>query len=206
MKFKNRIFALLFIFGCSSTVFSQNNLLIGSGHNLANFNFIDSSDVKDDGYAAKYSTSFNLGYAYNLENGMYFQTKIGVRNAGSNYVYDDFNYHWNINYAEYRLGLGYRYNFGSVDVHFATEGYVSYALSAEQRLHNVYRDMIKTQTIERLDYGLFLSPGVGYELTKKISLEIDLNYMLGLGNLDKNEGQTAQNRLLGVNLGLNIKL
>lgn len=208
MKFNKNILVLLFVLmGFSTTGWGQSHhVLLGASQNMTNFKFTDNDNDIDTSYSPQYSSGFNLGYNYKIKEGVYFQGRIGIRNAGASYVFDDFSYNWNIRYGEFRLGAGYQYDFSALYVHFSAEGYLSYVMSAEQRLFNVYRDMIEAGTIERLDYGLFLSPGVGIGLTENISLELDINYMLGFGNLDTDEGQTTQNRLWGVNLGLNIKI
>lgn len=206
MNYYKHLFTLLLTLIVTVTSFGQNHLLLSSGQNMTNFLFKDDQGTKDTSYNANFSSSFNLGYAFSLEQGVYFSTKLGLRRAGASYVYDDFNYNWNIMYSEYRLGVGYMYGFGKLNVHLSTEGYVAYALTANQRLFDVNRDMIAAGTIERLDYGLFASPGVGYNITESVTAELDLNYMYGLGNLETNTTQTSQNTLYGLSVGLNIKL
>lgn len=197
---------LLILAGTAYSARSQGFIILKSGQNMTNFMYTDEDGHVDYRYKPLYSTSYNLGFAYYLKKGVFFQTRVGIRKAGSTYSYDDFNYRWDIQYADYRLGLGYKYDFKKIYFRFATEGYIGYVLQAEQRLFDTERDMVKAKTIDRLDYGMFFSPGIGYGLTEKISIELNINYMLGLGNLDKDPGQTTQNRLWGTDLGLNIKI
>lgn len=185
---------------------AQHSLLLEAGQNRTEFFFYDSNDQRDTSYDAAYSGSWALGYSYAFDMGVYITTKLGMRGAGASYVYDDFRYRWNLQYGEYRLGVGYRYPLKALALRLQTEGYLSYLLSAEQRLHNLDRDMIAAGTFVRRDYGVMVSPGLEYGLTDNLDLYADAAYMFGLANIEAEEGQTTHNRLLGLNLGVRIKL
>ena len=177
-----------------------------TARNYTNLTFTDSRDVVGTDLQANLSSSLALGYQYQIKEGLFFGAKLGVRNAGANYVYDDFNYNWKMTYVESRLLLGYKYSFEKLSLSFATQGYYGYMIEANQRKHNMSRDMIESGTFDRMDYGLFFSPGVEYGITEKLGLYLNLDYMLGLNNIETDQDQITKNTLMGAAIGLSITL
>lgn len=81
-------------------------------------------------------------------------------------------------------------------------GYYGYLLKANQRLNNEDFDIRSSGTINTSDYGVFLSPGANFTANEFITIYLDFNYMLGLGNLETNDSQKSNNTLIGATLGL----
>lgn len=199
----------LLILSClllSSISYAQSSLTVEAGQNFTTLKYTNDDPDQIRDYTRNFSSSLNIGFEYALPQGVFFNSKVGLRKGGASYVYDDFNYRWDLNYAEVRLGLGYRYNWDKISVQFSTQGYYGYLYKAEQRLHNTTRDMLLAGTYEDMDAGLFFSPGVYYKLAENLSLGLDLNYMLGLMNIETDEGQETKNELMGTSLGLRINL
>lgn len=196
---------VLLIFNCH-LLFGQSILTMEYGQNFTNFRFLDESQTLNSDMQPNFNSAINLGYTYALNEGVFFSSKLGVRQAGASYVFDDFNYRWDLHYAEIKLGVGYEYGLGPVSVHFSTQGYAGYLFKAEQQLHNVQRNMLDEGTIAEWDFGVFFSPGVAYPISEKVKLNFDLNYMLGLYNIEMDEDQQTKNSLIGANIGLMFNL
>ncbi len=181
---------------------NQSNILIQASQNVTNFKFADSDGVVDKGYKPNYSGSYALGYRYDLEMGISFGAKLGMRKAGATYVFDNTNYTWDINYFDTRLFAGYHYSLGKLSAGIAFEGYYGKMLKANQRLNNEDFDILNTGMLNKGDFGVFISPGVRYTISDYISAYLDVNYMMGLANLETDESQKSSNKLMGATLGL----
>lgn len=182
------------------------SVTIEASQNITNFMFEDSLGNIDDNYKPNYSGSYALGYRYQSKGGLLFTSKLGMRTAGASYVYDAINYGWNFTYSEVRLGLGYNYTFGKLAAHILVQPYFGYLLKAEQNLNNESFDILNSNEINNIDYGLFASPGINFTPSEFVSIYLDLNYMHGLGNLETNTSQTSNNRLFGATLGVAFSL
>lgn len=185
---------------------AQSSLTMDFGQNFTTLKFMDDQGNADTSIRPNFSTSFNVGYSYALDQGIFFSTKIGFRPAGASYVYDDVNYKWNMNYTEYRLGVGYAYDLGPVTARLSAQGYVGYLFKAEQQLHHLTRDMLAAESIEEWDLGLFITPGVEYPINDILNIGLNFNYMLGLYNIEVDEGQSTKNSLMGSNVSIRINL
>lgn len=202
MKTIQYILTVLVFAGFSYTASAQMNLTIEASQNITNFRFFDSNGDQMDGYQAEYSGGYALGFSYGLDNGLYFPVKLGMRNGGATYIYDNSNYSWDLKYTEARLGVGYQYSFGKMGAHFSAMGYYGYLLKANQRLNNENYNIRESGDISKTDYGVFFSPGATFSATENISVYLDLNYMLGLANLETDGKQVSHNTLYGASLGL----
>ena len=186
--------------------YGQSSITIEASQNITNFKFTNSLGEKVDGYQPKYSGGYALGYRYSMENGLFFPVKIGMRKGGATYIYDNSNYSWELQYFEARLGLGYKYMFGKFGAHISTTGYYGNLLKANQTINNENFDIRESGHINKTDFGLFISPGANFEANEFISVFVDLNYMLGLANLETDDSQTSKNSLMGATLGLNFTI
>jgi hypothetical protein len=199
----------LFVLGLLSLACSaqaQSALNLETGQNFTKMYFTDDQAESDDAFTYNFSSSWSIGYEYALKEGVFFAAKVGLRSGGASYVYDQFNYRWDLSYADVKLGVGYRHAFNAFSVQFSAQGYYAHLYKAEQRLHNVNRDMLAAESIDNMDVGIFLTPGAYYQLNEKLSIGLEANYMLGLWNLELDEGQKTTNELIGSSIGLRIKL
>lgn len=180
----------------------QSKITIDASQNMTNFKFTNSAGVRDEGYQPNYSGSYSLGYRYDFDFGMFAGAKIGMRRAGASLIYDDANYSWDFQYFDARLNVGYAYNFDKLSAYLAVSPYMGYMLRATQTLNHEDYDIINSGDLEKLDYGLFISPGADYRINDFVSIYGQFNYMLGLQNVETVEDQESQNRLMGLTLGL----
>jgi len=121
---------------------AQPNITIDASQNITTFRFVNSDGEVDKDYMVNYSGGYSLGYRYDLENGLFFPIKLGMRRAGATYIYDATNYLWDLLYTEARLGLGYKYSFGKFGMHISVTGYFAYLLKANQRINNEHFDIL----------------------------------------------------------------
>lgn len=186
----------------SSSSNSGSSLTIDASQNITNFSFKGSDGVVDKEYNPNYSGSFSVGYRNILPSGVILRGSLGMRNAGATLVVDDTNNTYNYQYAEAKIGAGYLYSLGKIGVYLTVSPYFGYLLKANQNLLNEDYDIINHESTERIDYGVFASPGVNFEMSEFISAYFELNVMRGLANLETVETQTSNNTLIGGSLGL----
>lgn len=186
---------------------AQSSITIDASQNMTNFIFEDSEGNQDENYNPAFSGAYSLGYRYTTDFGLFGGIKLGMRNAGASLVFNDTDHEWNLQYAETRLDIGYIYNFNRLGVFLTASPYLGYLLRASQTINNKRFDIIESEEIKTIDYGVFISPGVNYEVNDYISVYSQFSYMLGLENLETNDSQVSKNTLFGLSLGLafNIK-
>ena len=185
---------------------SANQITIDFGQNFTKMQFIDDQGFADTSLKYNFSTALNVGYEYSFEKGLFIGAKIGYRPGGASYVFDDANYAWNLNYTEVRLGVGYAYDLGPVTARLSVEGYSAYLYRAKQQLHNLERDMLAAGSFRKWDHGLFITPSISYPIADNLDLGLGFNYMMGLHNIETDDGQETKNTLMGSNITLRIKL
>jgi len=200
-RLKTIILGMLLI-GASNISFAQSSLTVEASQNITNFIFFNSDGVKDSEYNPIYSGGYAIGYRKMLDNGLIFQGKLGMRNGGATYIFDATNYSWNLKYAEVRLGLGYNYSFGKIGAHLIAQPYMGFLLKANQRLNNENFDITKDGSINTKDFGAIVSPGANFSVSDNISVYLDINYMIGLANLETDGAQISKNSLMGATLGV----
>ncbi len=202
------LIACLFIITFYSSIKAQSkSITIEASQNITNFSFTNSKGELDKNYKPIYSGGYAIGYRFENEKGLLLTGKIGMRKSGSSYVFDTYNYTWDLRYTEARLGIGYNYKMDKIGIHILGQPYFGYLLKGEQVLNNENFDILNTGDIRKIDYGVILSPGVNFNLASDmIKIYIDLNYLYGLNNLETNEEQKSRNTMFGGTIGLAINL
>ncbi|TRX72594.1 outer membrane beta-barrel protein [Carboxylicivirga sp. M1479] len=207
MKLINKILVgICLLAGVSTASLAQHSVTVDVSQNITNFSFTNSAGEAIKDYNPAYSGSYALGYRYSMENGLFFPAKLGMRKAGASYIYDTSNYIWDLRYADARLGVGYNYSFGEFAVHASVSGYYAFLLKANQVINNEHYDIKESGQISNNDFGVFISPGVNYSVSEHISLFLDLNYMMGLQNLETSGEQESANKLFGASVGVAFTL
>lgn len=177
-------------------------ITIEASQNITNFTFEDSEGTKDKDYLPSISGGYALGFRRTLKQGVIFSGKLGMRKGGATYVIDASNYSWNLHYFEARLGMGYSHSFGKLGAHLLAQPYFGNLLKASQRLNNEEFDIINSGSLNKTDYGVFISPGANFTVSDDIAIYLDLNYMIGIANLETDDSQISHNRLMGATLGV----
>lgn len=194
--------SIAFIAFESVSLAQNSSITIDASQNMTNFKFTDSRGEVDDSYKPNFSGSYNLGYRYNTDFGLFAGIKLGMRNAGASLIYDDANYSWNLQYVDTKIDIGYMHSFDKFSAYLAVSPYFGYMLRATQTLNHQDYDIINSGDLEKVDYGLFISPGVNFQINDYVSVYSQFNYMIGLQNLETIEGQESKNTLMGLSLGL----
>ena len=185
---------------------AQSSITIDASQNMTNFKFTNSDGERDKNYSPSYSGSYNVGYRYTTDFGLFAGVRLGMRRAGASTVIDDANYSWDLQYFNANIDLGYQYTLGKVSPYLAVSPYFGYLLRATQTLNHQDFNIINSGDLQKIDFGLFISPGVSFAANDYISIYTQFNYMLGLQNLETNEDQTSNNTLMGISLGLSINI
>jgi len=185
---------------------AQSSITIDASQNMTNFKFTNSDGERDESYIPNFSGSYSLGYRYSTDFGLFGGVKIGMRNAGASLIYDDANYSWDLQYFDSKLDIGYMYTFDRLSAYLAVSPYFGYMLRATQTLNHQDFDIINSGDLEKVDYGLFISPGVDFRINDLISVYSQFNYMLGLQNIETVDSQESKNTLIGLSLGLSFNI
>ncbi|MBN4051186.1 outer membrane beta-barrel protein [bacterium AH-315-M05] len=203
-SFKFKI--LLLSIGCFIFIkasIAQSSMTIDASQVFSNFKFTDSEGNQDKSYSGNYSGAYSLGYRYASEGGLLIRTSIGMRKGGATLVFDDANYNWTLQYAEFKLGGGYMYGDGLFKPHLTVAGYFGYLLKANQRVNNEDFDIINLESIQKIDYGVIGSLGTQITISDEISAYTEFSYLMGLQNIETDDnGQKASNVAYMLTLGL----
>lgn len=206
-KFKICLF-LLSAFACRNEFFAQSSLTIDGSQIMSNFKFEDSQGTRDKVYNPIYTNAYSVGYRYSAESGLMFRAGLGMRKAGATLVYDNSNYAWNFQYADVKIGVGYVYNKPErIKPYLCVSGYFAYLLKANQTINNENFDILKSESINKMDFGVFITPGINIKINDYISAYTEFNYMMGLANLETStDGQVSHNSGMSISLGLSFNI
>ena len=137
---------------------------------------------------------------------IYLRGGVGLRNAGANLVYDNINYSWKMQYADIKLGIGYRAKFKTIRPYLVASGYFAPLLRGTQTLHDEIINITKSGVIKTQDLGLNITPGIDMKFTQYLSSYIEFNYLMGLSNIELNTNQKATNSAFGLTVGVAVLL
>jgi hypothetical protein len=188
-------------------VYGQSSLTIDASQQMASFKFTNSfGDIENQEYDGIFVGAYGAGYRFVAENGIMFRAGLGMRKAGATLVYDAINYSWDLQYASVMLGGGYMYKTESIHPYLNISGYYGYLLRGYQSINNENFNIKTSEALFNTDYGVIASPGVQITLSDAISAYFEFNYLMGLQNIEKDEGQVAYNFAYGASLGISFTL
>ncbi|MFP5471712.1 MAG: outer membrane beta-barrel protein [Bacteroidia bacterium] len=174
---------------------------------VSNFKFTDSEGTQQKEYSPRFTSAYSLGYRHKLDNGVIIRGALGMRNAGATLIYDESNYSWNLQYMDIKVGAGYAYSLSKLDVYLTVSPYYAFLLKANQRINNEDYDIKTSAAINKADYGVIFSPGVILNVNDFMSAYVEINYLMGLANLETGEtGQKSNNTAIMPTLGVAFKL
>lgn len=157
-------------------------------------------------YSRITGNAFSLVYQYINPKGIYGLIGIGMRQAGSELVYKNVDYIWNMQYADMRAGMGYQVNKWRIKPFGSLAPYYSYLMDAKQSLGLLKYDMKTNKAVKNYDLGLFFSLGFKALISKQISIFSEYNYILGLKNIETATSQSLYNRGFSIRLGLSLNI
>lgn len=203
MKKEKTILLMVLIVGITTVSSAQSGVTVQASQLYTTFKFWDSSDnALNDEYSGIFTGGFGLGYRYLTTAGVFADAGFGINKAGATMVYDDSNYRWDLHYAGLKIGGGYMLQSGLINPYLSLSGYFSFLLTGFQTINNEDFDIKESGTIKKNDFGLIITPGVQLAVSDNVSATAGLNYIMGLQNLEYDEGQTAKNSGFGLTLGL----
>ncbi|WMN11643.1 outer membrane beta-barrel protein [Marivirga salinae] len=186
---------------------AQSSITIDASQYISNFAFELSDGTQDSEYSPVYGGGYSLGYSYELDMGVFLNGGLGMRPGGATLVVDNTNYQWDLQYAQIRLGAGYAYDLGRIKPYIAVDGYYGLLLTANQRINNEDFDIIDSESIEKNDVGIYVSPGAKLAVSDAITVYAQYSYLLGLNNVETTtDGQNAKNRASVFTLGLSFSI
>ena len=205
-KLKSLIILLVFA-GFATILNAQSGLTLEASQLFTSFKFTDSrgNDLSSD-YSGIFTGAYNLGYRHVSPGGIMVSGGLGMHNTGATLVYDAMNYIWDLKYASGRLGMGYMLQTDRVSPYLNVSGYYAYLLRGYQTINNEHFDITSMEVINTMDYGLYVSPGVQLRLSEAVSSYLEFNYLMGLGNLETDDGQESRNMAYGLTLGLSLSI
>ena len=193
--------------GFAASLNAQSGLTLEASQLFTSFKFTDSrgNDLSSD-YSGIFTGAYNLGYRHVTVSGLMVTGGLGMHNAGATLLYDAMNYTWNLKYAGGRLGVGYMLQATRVSPYLNVSGYYAYMLRGFQVINNEHFNITSLEIINQTDYGVYISPGIQLRLSEAVSSYLEFNYLMGLANLEKDEGQESRNLAYGLTLGLSLTI
>ncbi|MBS3777615.1 MAG: hypothetical protein KGY70_20645 [Bacteroidales bacterium] len=191
---------------------AQSGITIDASQQMTSFEFTNSAGNIDNSYSPIYSGAYTAGYTHVLDFGLYFNTAVGMRNAGATMTLDDTHLRWDFRYAQGKLGLGYMYDLGRFRPYLGVSGYYAKLLKANQRINdptreNINYDLMEAGMVNEKDYGLLVTPGVRIAASDFISVYTEFEYLMGLQNIETGaSNQEATNMGYSLTLGLSITI
>lgn len=201
-------FLLLVCFIAVSTVVNaQSAFTIDASQLYTSFKFTDTEGNQlNNEYSGIYTGSYGIGYRYTMDFGLIIRPGVGMRSGGASLVYDDMNYSWKLQYADAKLGVGYVYKLKGINPYFIASGYYAYLLRGTQVLNNEDFNITQSGLLNRTDYGVVFNPGVEMIFSDYVSGYVELSYLMGLCNVETDEGQNATNYAYGATLGVSFTI
>ncbi|MFH0893808.1 MAG: outer membrane beta-barrel protein [Bacteroidota bacterium] len=185
------------------TVNAQSHLTVKASQQYTTFKFTDTQGTKlNNEYSGIFTGAYGAGYRFISEGGVMVNGSLGMRKAGATLVYDDINYTWDLQYANAQLGFGYMLRKDNISPYISASGYYAYLLRGYQTVNNENFNLKKSKSLNEMDYGFSISPGIQIKLSDAISSFVELEYLMGLNNLEKDDGQKATNLAYSINVGL----
>lgn len=190
----------------TTSMMAQSSITLEATQVYSTFKFTDSNSNQDKSYSGIYTGAYGLGYRFASEKGLLVRAGVGMRRAGATMVYDEANYMWDLQYADVKVGVGYIYSGARVKPYFTASPYFAYLLKANQALNHENFDALQSESLHATDYGVFLTPGLQFRLSDAVSAYTEFNYMMGLQNIDTDEGEEAYNRAMGLTVGVSFTI
>lgn len=199
---KNCIILLITLTLGLSQAFAQENVSIGpiAGVSLANLHGdIDNTDTKPGlTIGAFYNYSSKTGFGFS---GQLLYTQLGAQtNNKTNEI--------NLNYIQ--APLFFTFFFGRFGDRLRPKLFVgpslNFLVGAKDKNGNNLNPDANNRTYNVFDLGITGGAGFNYELSRKIWLNFDVRYGMGLLDVTRSSSSNLKNRNLGINLGLSFPL
>ncbi len=204
MKKKTILLAFLMC-GIMAVSNAQSGVTVQASQLYTTFKFWDSAEnALGSEYSGIFTGGFGLGYRYLTPAGVFIDAGFGMNKAGATMVYDDSNYRWDLHYAGVKLGGGYILQTGTINPFISLSGYYSFLLTGFQTINNEDFDIKEAGAIKKNDFGIIITPGIQLKVSENVSSFAGLNYMMGLQNLEYDEGQKTKNSAFGLTIGLSF--
>ncbi len=204
---KKSILSLIIAFASIGVFGQEQSLTIEASQLVNTFRFINSDNAKQNAdYQSVLTGSYGVGYRHILSNNVILKGGLGKRTGGANYVYDEMNYSWRLEYADIKLGGGYIRDLGRFNPYIVANGYYAMLVRGIQILNNKEFNITESGVLQKNDYGIIGNIGVIFNMSDYISAYIEGQYLYGLNNVEKESSQTANNRSYGITLGLSFNI
>ncbi len=195
------------LFACANLAKAQQSLTMDATQSISTFNFIDSNNAKQNvDYEGILTGDYGIGYRQIFNKSIIARAGLGKRNNGANYVYDNMNYSWRLQYIDINIGGGYMYNLGRFSPYVILSGYYANLLRGIQVLNNEEFNITESGILNKSDIGIVVNPGVNMKLSDYISTYLEFNYTRGLNNIETDASQKAANISYGLTLGLSFSI
>ncbi len=166
----------------------------------------NATSSSNQNYTRITGNAFSLVFQQVNPNGLYEVIGIGLRQSGSELVFKNVDYIWNMQYADFRAGLGYQFNKWRIKPFGSFAPYYAYLMDGKQSMGLLKYDIKMNKAIKNFDLGFFFSLGFKIAISKQISIFSEYNYVLGLKNIETTKDQSLQNRGFSIRLGLSLNI
>jgi hypothetical protein len=197
MKKTLLIFILLFSVQVN---FAQQFGSIHFAQNYATFKYYDSEGNPNKHLTSDIKPSYGFNMNKFFKKGIFGRAEIGYKNYGAISMLDNNErINWSLNYLDFNLGGGYMYSEKKLKPYVGVCFYTSYLYKADQIIGSRYYNLLVTNSVKRLDYGINSFLGLQYPFllqhvpfTEYVAVFAEYRNVLGLFQLETNNGGTNQ--------------
>lgn len=205
--FKSIIIVLFFFFlpfgeRWGGFSYAQSSVSFDAGQAFTTYKFVSSQGTNENDFTKNISGCFSLGYQNTWDNGLFIRINAGMRKAGASLIYNEMNVNWNVQYADANVGLGYIIKKWRFKPYLSASPYFGYMLRAYQTIGQDTYDIMKNNSMQTTDYGVFFTPGFKVTVSNYFAFYAEYKYILGLQNLEKSSDQKSYNAGFSVSLGV----
>lgn len=197
------IFLIIFFVWKCGGLNAQSTLTLDAGEVFSTYKYTDSQG-QEKNFSNNITNSFNLGYQFAANSGVFIKGCVGMRKAGATLVYNTTNIDWTVQYVDACVGAGYVLNKWRIKPYIYATPYFAYMLKGEQTMGQYSYDIKANKAMSATDWGVFVAPGCRVALSNFLSFYVEYKQILGLQNLETTTGEKSYNRGFSINLGVAI--
>lgn len=202
-------YGLILVFIIPIRISAQDNISLHFAQVYSSFRYQDSQGNKDENLSKNIKYSYGVNYSKNFKSNIFLKPELGYKNFGAMSNFNNTNIEWNLHYIDMNLACGYQINAFRLKPYGSVAGYISYLYKGDQIIGSESYDLVSTNTLSSVDYGVVVSAGCKYAFSDYASIFFEYRNTIGLCQLDNNtNGGTKEvyNRASSIHFGLSFNI
>lgn len=168
--------------------------------NYATFKYFDSEGKPNEHLTSDIKPSYGFNFNKAFPFGLFLRQEFGYKNYGAISMLDNNErINWSLHYLDLNIGAGYMYFKTKLKPYGGICFYTSYLYKADQIIGSRYYNLLVTNSIKKLDYGINSFLGVQYPFllqhvpfTEYVAVFVEYRNVLGLNQLETNNEGSNQ--------------